>query len=103
MACGNIGVMVTSDLFAFLGREALPLAEGQAWHPAGRLASRRAVGVHLVDLFEGQALGLVDVEVNEGNADETAPKPDKEDLGLQIGIPISVIHKIRGGIGNRPV
>jgi hypothetical protein len=35
--------------------------------------------VQLVDLFEGEAFGLIDHEVDEGNTDEAAGAPDKED------------------------
>lgn len=42
----------------------------------------RHLGVQLVDLLQRQTLGLVDEEVDEGDAEEAAGEPDEEDLGL---------------------
>lgn len=59
--------------------------------------------VELVDLLEGQTLGLVDHEVDEGDADETEAAPDEEDLGLQIGVARALVDHVRGGVGDGPV
>jgi len=42
--------------------------------------------IQLIDLFERQALGLVDEEPDEGDADEAAGAPDEEDFGLEVGV-----------------
>ena len=65
-------------LFSGVG-DALPLPERRLGHPVGGLAGRLDLGVHLVDLLERHALGLVDVEVHKGDADEAAAEPDEED------------------------
>lgn len=42
--------------------------------------------VELVDLLEGEALGLVDHEPDEDESDRTEGSPDEEHLGLQIRV-----------------
>jgi hypothetical protein len=61
------------------------------------------LAVELVDLLEGQALGLVDHEVDEGDADEAEAAPDEEDLGLQVGVAGAGVDHVRGGVGDGPV
>lgn len=79
------------------------LREGVGWHPRSGLASARDLAVQLVDLLQGEALGLVDVEVHKRDAQEAAGKPDEEDLGLQVGVAVTVVNKVRRGVGNGPV
>ena len=59
--------------------------------------------VELVDLLEGQTLGLVDHEVDEGDTDEAEAAPDEEDLGLQVGVARALIDHVGGGVGDGPV
>lgn len=50
--------------------------------------------VELVNLLEGEPLGLVDEEVDEGDAQETAGEPDEEDLGLEVGLSAAVVDEV---------
>ena len=59
--------------------------------------------VELVDLLKGQTLGLVDHEVDEGDADEAEAAPDEEDLGLQVGVAGALVDHVGGGVGDGPV
>lgn len=61
------------------------------------------LGVELVDLLERQALGLVDEEVDKGNAEEAATEPDEENLALQVGIARAVVDEVGRRVGNGPV
>lgn len=61
------------------------------WPPAHTIPSRRNLIIQLVDLFQSQPFGLVDHKIHKANADEAAPKPDKEDLGLQVRVAIAVV------------
>src|SRR5947207_476218 len=47
--------------------------------------------VEFVNLFEGETLGLVDHEIDEGDADKAEGAPDEEDFGLKIGV-LGVYH-----------
>lgn len=80
-----------------------PLAEGARRLPAAALVGDRDLLVHGVDLLERQALGLVDEEVDEGDAPEAAPEPDEEDLGLQVGVALAVVDEVGCAIGDGPV
>lgn len=71
--------------------------------PLGRLASRDALGVHLVNLFEREALGFINKEVDKGNADKAAAEPDEEDLGLEVGIAGAKVDEVGGRVGDGPV
>lgn len=84
-------------------RDALALSEGDVGAPLCALARRGDVVVHLIDLLKGQALGLIDEEVYEGNAEEASGEPDEEDLALKVGIPGTVVDEVRGRVGDGPV
>jgi len=71
--------------------------------PVLGLVCLRDFVVELVDLLEGQALGLVDEEVDKRDADEAKAEPDEEDLGLQVGIAGPEVDEVRCGVGNSPV
>lgn len=71
--------------------------------PFGRLSSHRHLGVELIHLLQTETLGLVDEEPDVGNADETSTKPDKEDFGLEIGVALTVVDQVWGGVGDGPV
>ena len=59
--------------------------------------------IQLVNLLEGKALGLVDHEVDERDAQETAAEPDEEDFRLQVGVSGPEVDQVRRGIGDCPV
>lgn len=60
--------------------------EGRGRLPVDAVARDVDLVVQLVDLLEGQALRLVDHEVDEGDAEEAACEPDEEDFGLEVGV-----------------
>jgi hypothetical protein len=76
------------------GYSSLALLEGSGWLPRGTLASGADFTVEIVNLFKRETLGLVDEEVDEGNAQEAASEPDEEDLTLEVGISVTVVDKI---------
>lgn len=86
-----------------LSSDILSLAEGNMRPPLRALAGRDALSVHLINLLETEALSLVDVEEDEGDAEEAGTKPDEEDLALQVGIALAVVDKVGGRVGNGPV
>ena len=71
--------------------------------PAHTLSRARYLEVQLVDLFQRQALRLVDHEVHEGDAEEAACEPDEEDLRLQVGVSWAPVDEIGGAVGDGPV
>lgn len=88
---------------ASLGGNTLSLCKGGARDPVLALRSRLHLVVHLINLLERVALGLVYEEIDEGNADEAESEPDEEDLGLQVGITSTVVDKVRGRVSDGPV
>lgn len=85
---------------------ASPLLERRRRPPVDALAGGTEpphLAVQLVDLLERQALGLVDEEVDEGDAEEAAAEPDEEDLGLQVGVPGPVVDEVGRRVGDGPV
>jgi hypothetical protein len=54
-------------------------------------------------LFESEAFGFVDHEVDEGYAEEAAGEPDEEDFGLQVGVSRAEVYEVGGGVGDCPV
>ena len=81
----------------------LPLPEAHGGNPGRALARAGALAVHLVDLLEGQTLGLVDEEVDEGDAEEAGAEPDEEHLGLQVGVVRAVVDEVGGDEGDDEV
>lgn len=67
-------------------RHALAVLPGFRGLPLCGLARHADLVVELIDLFEGETLGLVDEEVDKGDADEAAAEPDEEDLALEVGL-----------------
>ncbi len=100
-----MGVVVERLFHDGAGRvgDALALLESHGRREVLGLASRRDSLVQLVDLLERESLGLVDEEVDEGDADEAASEPDEEDLALQVGIAWTVVDEIRGRVRDSPV
>jgi hypothetical protein len=83
--------------------DVLDVLEADSRDEALALPRLADLAVELVDLLEGQALGLVDHEVDEGNADEAEAAPDEEDLGLQVGVAGAGVDHVRCGVGDGPV
>lgn len=83
--------------------DVLNVLEADGRHEALALPRLADLEVKLVDLLEGQTLGLVDHEVDEGDADEAEAAPDEEDLGLQVGVAGALVDHVRGGVGDGPV
>lgn len=79
------------------------IAEVNRGHKARRLPSLGNLGVELVDLLEGQTLGLVDAEVNEDETDATEATPDEEHLRLEVGVAGAGVDHVGGGVGDGPV
>lgn len=87
-----------------LRRNASPnLAERRRRLPPRALPRARHLRVQLINLLKRQALGLVDHEVDEGDAEEAAGEPDEEDLGLEVGVARAVVDEVGGGVGDGPV
>jgi hypothetical protein len=59
--------------------------------------------IHLVDLFQSQAFGFEDAEVDEEDTAKTAGSPDEKDLCFETCCARPFIYKIGGGISNGPV
>lgn len=83
------------------------LLKADCGNEARRLPGLGNLAIELVDLFEGQTLGLVDESPDEEEAEYTAAAPDEEDLGLEIdtlwGRSGVVVDKVWGGVGYGPV
>lgn len=97
---GNVSVAGGHCLVS-LGAGALPKGGGRA--PAHRFASNADLGIQLFNLLQGEALGLVDEEPYERDTEETGGEPDEEDLGLQVGIALTVVDQVRCRVGDGPV
>jgi hypothetical protein len=54
-------------------------------------------------ICSSESLGLVDQEVDEGDAQEAAAELDEEDLGLQVRVPRSIVHQVGCRVGDGPV
>lgn len=94
-----VRIMINASLVS----NALAVLPGLLRLPLRRLGSNRHLLVELVDLLESKTLGLVDEEVDEGNAQEAAAEPDEEDLGLEVGVALAVVDEVGGRVGNGPV
>jgi hypothetical protein len=81
----------------------LDVLEAESRNEALALPRLADLAVELVDLLEREALGLVDHEVDKGNADEAEASPDEEDLGLQVCVAGAVIDHVWCCVRNGPV
>lgn len=72
-------------------------------NPTNRVPGTGNLRVKLIDLFERQALGLINAGVNKHTTDKAESTPDEEHLRLEIGVSRSAVHHVRGGVGNSPV
>lgn len=88
---------------ALLIRHILNILETNRGDETVRLPRLGDLGVEFVDLLERQALGLVDHEVDEGDADEAEAAPDEEDFGLQVGVARAGVDHVGRGVGDGPV
>jgi hypothetical protein len=69
--------------------------EGRVWHPlvGGTWGSLLQ---HLVNLLQGQALGLGDEEVGEGEGDAAKGTPHEEDLSTEVGLSLLGSDQVGG-------
>lgn len=51
---------------------------------------------HLVDLLEGETLGLRNEEVGEGEGEAAEGAPHEEDLGTKVGLSALRTDQVRG-------
>lgn len=100
---GSISLDVSKAGAAVVGLHVLNVLEGDGRDKARGLPGLGALAVELVDLLEGETLGLVDHAPDEEDADEAASAPDEEDLGAQVGVTGAVIDHVRGGVSNGEV
>jgi hypothetical protein len=89
----NLSLFVSEHLTTGPG-DALAMLPGLGRLPVFGLAGNANLIVELVNLLEGEPLGLVDEEVDEGDAQETAGEPDEEDLGLEVGLSAAVVDEV---------
>lgn len=99
----GVGLDIGQALVAHVAADLSDLLEGHGRDEALGLPRLGDLGVQLVDLLEGETLGLVDHQVDEGNADEAEGTPQEEHLGLQTSITRANVDKVGGGVGNSPV
>lgn len=99
------GFQVGQALLTAVGAagDGLDFGEGDSGDEVIRAPGLADFGVELVDLFEGEALGLVDEAPDEEDADETAGGPDEEDAGLEAGVALAGVDEVGGGVGDGPV
>lgn len=80
-----------------LALEAHLRSEGAVWLPLGG-GTRGGLGHHLVDLLEGQALGLGNQEESVDESASAQATPDEEDRRLEIALVL--VDHVRGDDGN---
>ena len=78
-------------------------SSGDLGKPRIREENRIDLLIHLINLLQSQALGLVNHKIHECDAQEAAGEPDEEDLALKIGVAGTEIHQIRRGVGDGPI
>lgn len=86
MLVSLLTITVLASQPTLLSHTSSDLSERSLWNPTLGLSCNANISIQLINLLKRQALGLVDEEVHEGDADETAAEPDPKDLGLQIGV-----------------
>lgn len=89
----------TTKHLASRARDTLSVLPGLGGLPLSGLTSNTDFIIELVDLLERESLGLVDEEVDKGNTQETAAKPNEEDFGLEIGLSRAVVDKVGSRVG----
>ena len=94
----NTSFKICERLTASVDAEVLNLDERNGRDGTPSLPRLGDLPVKLVDLFEGQTLGLTDAKEDEEHADETAASTDEEDLGLEICVTGTGVHHVRCGV-----
>jgi len=99
----GVGLEVLQGAALHLARHVAHIGVVHRGHKARRLPGEAHLGVHLVDLLQGQVLGLVDAHVHEHGAHEAEAAPDEEDLGLQVRVARPGVDHVRRRVGDGPV
>lgn len=99
----SISLNVSKAGAAVVGLHVLNILEGDGGDEARGLPGLGALAIELVDLLEGETLGLVDHAPDEEDADEAASAPDEEDLCAHVGVARAVVDHVRGGVSNGEV
>ena len=94
---------VRQALAARVRAQIFDLLEADGGDEAAAAPGVRHLGVHLVDLLERQALGLVDERPDEDGAHGAEGAPDVEDLGLQVGVAGAGLDEVGGRVGDGPL
>lgn len=81
----------------------LNLSESNSRHPPNTILRNTNLTIELINLLQRKALRLIDHEVDENDADETASAPDKEDLRLEIGVSWTPVDEIGSRVCDSPV
>ena len=100
---GSISLDVSKAGAAVIGLHILNVLEGDAGDEARGLPGLGALAVELVDLLEGETLGLVDHGPDEEDADEAASAPDEEDLGTHIGVSWAGVDHVGSSVSDTEV
>lgn len=74
----------------------LDLPKRNRRNPSNRISRHANLSIQFIDLFEGKALRLIDHEIHEDDAHETASAPDEEDLGLEVGVSGAPVDEVGG-------
>jgi len=96
LLAGNLDVLGGSlaDDDALVGKVHLG-GVGGVWLPLVG-GARGGLLEHLVDLLEGETLGLWDEEVGKGEGDAAEGAPHEEDLGAEVGLARLGADEVRG-------
>ena len=70
--------------------------------PPHALTSNLDFVVEFIDLLQCKTFGFINHEVDEGDAEEAAGEPDEEDFGLEVGIAVTEVDEVGGGVGDCP-
>jgi hypothetical protein len=95
---GSISLDISQACTAGVGIHVLNILERDGGNETRRLPRVGALSVELVDLLEGESLGLVDHGPDEEDADEAASAPDEEDLGAHVGVAGAVVDHVGGSV-----
>ena len=87
-----LGAGTTTNLESLVGKVHLG-GKGGVWHP---LVGSAWGGLlqHLVDLLEGEALGLWDEEVGKEERSAAEGAPHEEDLGAKVGLSLLSTNEV---------
>jgi hypothetical protein len=99
----RISLDISQASATVVGMHVLNILERDRGNKARRLPCVGALAVKLVDLLEGEALGLIDHSPDEEDADKAASAPDEEDLGTHVGVAWAVVDHVGGGVADGEV